>query len=88
MGWKTKIFFLILFSPILIPLCIFTPIGPILFIGVMAHILSNYKRFLREITFYSRRISAMSWSPFAGTKTSSKKIPPPKPNGKPETPPT
>ena len=87
MGWKTKIFFLILFSPILIPLCIFTPIGPILFIGVMAHILSNYKRFLREITFYSRRISAMLWAPFRGTSTPTEKKKPVA-KGKPATPPT
>jgi hypothetical protein len=86
MGWKTKIFFLMLFSPILIPLCIFTPMGPIVFIGIMAHILGNYRKFVRQITFYSRRVSAMLWAPFRGTSTSAgKKKPVAK--GKPAKPP-
>jgi hypothetical protein len=88
MGWKTRIFFLILFSPILIPVCLFTPMGPIVFIGIMAHILSNYKRFIRQITFYSRRISATLWAPFRGTSTSAAKKKPVAKGKKPAKPPT
>ena len=88
MGWKLKLFLFILFSPIIVPACLFTPIGPILFLASIARIISNYKKFVREVGFYSRRISAAIWKPFAGTRTSPTIAKPAiKPNGKPITPP-
>jgi len=88
MGWKLKLFLFILFSPIIVPACLFTPIGPILFLGVLIRIAANYKKFMREVGFYARRITAVLWSPFAGTKTSPKIAKPAtKPDGRPATPP-